>query len=155
MKFEHLDSITDDELRSRVKRWVASERQCTAQLIHHLVEIRRRELHLADGCSDLFYDCRDILGFNEDEAHSRAKVAEAAGRFPVVLDLPASGALRMTAVRHLAKHLTAENHRELLEAASFKTLEQVDVLIAHLAPKPDVADSSRRVGNSPCHPIAS
>ena len=47
-----------------------------------------------------------------------------------MLDSLAEGAVNLTTVRLLAPHLTAENHRDLLDAASHLNKGQVELLIA-------------------------
>jgi hypothetical protein len=72
-------------------------------------------------------------------------VARVARKFPLTLELLTSGALHLTAVRLLGKILTEENHREVLEAARHKTRREVELLIAQVAPRPDVAASVRKL----------
>ncbi|HEY3121391.1 MAG TPA: hypothetical protein VGL15_12250, partial [Vicinamibacteria bacterium] len=50
-----------------------------------------------------------------------------------------------TTVRMLAKHLTAENHRELLAEASGKSKHEVEKLLARRFPQPDTPASARRL----------
>jgi len=50
-----------------------------------------------------------------------------------------------TTVRLLAPHLTAENHTVLLAEAAGKGKQDVEVLLAHWFPQPDVAASVRKV----------
>ena len=57
----------------------------------------------------------------------------------------ADGSLTVTSVRLLARHLTADNHRELLAAASRRSKREVEELIAHRFPKPDTPSSVRKV----------
>lgn len=45
----------------------------------------------------------------------------------------------MTGVGQLAKHLTDDNHREVLERAKHKTMREIDLLVAELAPEPERA----------------
>jgi hypothetical protein len=72
-------------------------------------------------------------------------VARVCRRFPVILDLLSSGAVGLSAVRLLSPHLTAENHREVLDRATGKRLQDVQVLVAELAPRPDVPASIRKL----------
>jgi hypothetical protein len=51
----------------------------------------------------------------------------------------------VTSVRLLARHLNAENHRELLAAASRRSKREVEELIARCFPKPDTPSSVRKV----------
>src|SRR5207249_12070834 len=66
-------------------------------------------------------------------------------RFPVILDLLASGEVTLTTVRLLGRHLSPENHEAVLARAKGRTRQQIDVLVAELAPRPDVPSSVRRL----------
>jgi hypothetical protein len=72
-------------------------------------------------------------------------VARAARRFPVILELLASGAVNLTSVRLLAPHLTAENHAAVLESARGKKRAEVEEIVARLAPFPEVPPSIRKL----------
>jgi hypothetical protein len=82
---------------------------------------------------------------SEQDAYSRVAVARAARRFPVVFERLQSGDLNLNAVRLLAPHLTAENHREALDSARGKNKLQVEEIAARLAPRPDVPPSIRKL----------
>jgi hypothetical protein len=71
--------------------------------------------------------------------------ARVARKFPLALELLTSGALHLTAVRLLEKVLTEENHREVLEAARHKSKREVELLIAQVAPRPDVPARVRKL----------
>ena len=102
-------------------------------------------MHLQAGYSSLFAYCRDALALSEHEAYNRIEVARAARRFPVVFELLAEGAVNLTAVRLLAPHLTAENHRDVLESARGKRRSEVEEMVAKLSPRSDAASSVRRL----------
>ena len=73
------------------------------------------------------------------------EAARAARRFPVVLGLLSDGSLTLTTVRILAPHLTADNHRELLESACRRSKREVEELVARLFPRPAVATLVRKL----------
>jgi len=130
-----------DRLRDMANR----ERVATAELIAHLAELDTRSLlYAAKGFGSLFRYCTDALGFSEDAACARIDAARAVRRFPVVLDHLASGSLTVTALRIIGKHLTVENHEELLRRASGLTVAELTKLAATLAPRPDAAPVIRR-----------
>ena len=137
--------LSDADLLSEVTRLVARERHETAQLIASLAELDARRLYLGHGCSSLFTYCTQVLHLSEHAAYGRIEAARAARRFPTVLELLAEGAITLTAVGLLAPHLTAENHRELFDAARHKSKRDVELLVARLRPRPDVASSVRKL----------
>jgi hypothetical protein len=145
-----LTRVPDQELVSRMKGLIASERHATAELVAHLAELDTRELHLREGYPSLFLYCRDVLRLSEWEAYNRIEVARSARRFPMILDLLADGSVHLTAVRLLAPHLTPENYRHVLESARGKTKAEVEQIVARLAPQPDALFSMRKV-SAPLH----
>ena len=148
-----LTRLSDAELVTRLKGFVVRERGATAQIVAHLAELDTRDLHRREGYASLFVYCRDAVGLSEAEAYNRIEAARAARRFPVILGLLADGALHLTAVRLLAPHLTAANHREVLESARGKRKAEVEEIVARLSPRPDVPCSVRKLpGPSPTPP---
>jgi hypothetical protein len=105
----------------------------------------RPSLYAAEGHGSLFTYCTQVLRLSEDAACNRIAVARACRRFPRLLDLLASGALSLTSVRMLAPCLTPENHDTVLSRASGRSRREIDVLVAELAPRPDVAPSIRKL----------
>ena len=138
-----LTRLSDAELVTRLKGFVARERDATAQIVAHLAELDTRDVYLREGYPSLFVYCRDALGLSE--AYNRIEAARVARQFPVILDLLAEGAIHMTAVKLLAPHLTAGNHRDVLESARGKRKVEVEEIVARLSPRPDVPPSIRRL----------
>jgi hypothetical protein len=61
----------------------------------------------------------------------------------MILELLASGEVTLTTVRLLGRHLTPENHQSVLARAKGRNRQQIDVLVAELAPRPDVPSLRR------------
>ena len=120
-------------------------RESTAELIAHLVELERRNLHLACGFDSLFGYCRHVLRFSEHESYQRMQAAHIAARFPVILPLLADGRLHLAGVRLLAPHLEDEDHLALIGGALGKSKRKIEELLARWFPKPDVPTSIRKV----------
>src|SRR6185295_8987126 len=118
----------------------------TAELVAHLASLESRpSAYAAKGFGSLFAYCTQALHLSWDAACNRIEAAKICRRFPVVLCLLGSGAVTLTAVRMLGRHLTADNHEAVLERAKGCTVSQIEDLIAELAPKPDVPPSIRKV----------
>jgi hypothetical protein len=137
--------LSDGELIAAVMRCARDEKHATAVLVAHLAEFDARRLFLAAGYSSLFAYCCEVLGLSEDATCNRIEAARACRMFPAVLDRLADGSLTVTTVRLLARHLTAENHQELLAAASSRSRRAVEELVACHFPKPDTRSSIRKV----------
>jgi hypothetical protein len=145
MKITIPSHLSDAELVAELTSLASRERDATTYLIAHLAEFDARRLCLAAGFPSLFAYCTEVRQLSEGEAYNRIEAARVARRFPVILDRLTEGCLTMTTVRILASHLTADNHGELLAAASGKTRREVEELVARHFPQPDVASSIRRL----------
>jgi hypothetical protein len=145
MSMTDLQALTDAALIYRIAVLARIERETAADLVAHLVELERRNLHLACGFKSLYSYCRRVLHCSEGGSYDRMRAAHAARRFPVVLALLAAGKLHITAVRLLSPHLRDEDHLALLGGAIHKSAEEVRELLARWFPRADVAPSIRRL----------
>jgi len=117
---------------------VSTERSACANVIFHLAELDRRKLYLEDACSSLFAYCVERLGYSEDGANKRVRVARLVQRFPQVLDDLASGEVHLTGLFLLSGHLTENNVEQLMDEARGRSKRQIEELIARWFPRPDV-----------------
>jgi hypothetical protein len=136
---ESLPSVSDRELLARMPRLVGRERMASAEVIGHLMEIDRRQLYLGEGCSSLFSYCRERLGYSEDEALKRLRVARLGRRVPAVLEELRSGAVHLTGLFVLSHYMTEENAEALLAEARGKSRRELERALARLFPRGDVA----------------
>ena len=130
--------LTNEELLASLKQLVAHERDVVADVVEHLAEVDARKLYIPAACSSLTTYCIEVLGYSEFEAAHRVRVARLVRDYPVILPMLRSGDLNLSTLRTLAPVLTAENHRERLEAAIGRTRSDVERLVAGWVPKPDV-----------------
>ena len=149
MKITHASHLSDQELTNTLMRLAQDEREATVALIVHLAEFDARRLYEPAGFSSLFQYCRAVLRLSEDAVYNRIQSARAARRFPVILDMLRARTLSPTTARLLARRLTAENHEELLSAASGLGKEEVAALLAARFPEPEVKASVRRLPMPP------
>src|SRR5712691_6185221 len=139
-------ALSDHDLLTRLTALAGREREATVELVAHLAALDARPaVYLAQGFGSLHGYCTQALRLSEDAACNRIGAARACGRFPVILDLLASGEMSVTSVRLLGRHLTPDNHQVVLEKAKGQTLKQIDVLVATLAPQPDARSLVRKV----------
>jgi hypothetical protein len=139
-------ALSDRELLARLENLATRERGASAELVAHIAALEARPaLYAAEGFGSLFSYCTTLLRLSEDAACNRIDAARACRRFPVILDDLASGALTLTSVRLAGRHLTAENHIEVLARARRRTRREVEALVAELAPKPDAPSLMRRL----------
>jgi len=147
--------LSDSELVGALAALASTERRTTVALIAHLAEMEARQLYLGAGYPSMFVYCVQVLRLSEGGAYNRIEAARLARAFPIVLDSLEEGLLNLASLRLLAPHLRTESHAELLAAAARKSKREVQVLLARMFPRPDVATSIRRLpdrtsdGNEP------
>jgi len=139
-------SLSDHDLLDRIAALAGKEREASAELVAHLAALDARpSLYAARGFGSLFNYCTEALHLSEDAACNRIIAARACLRFPAILESLASGAMSLTSVRLLHRHLTGENHEAVLTRASGRSRREIEALVAELAPRPDVPTSVRKL----------
>ena len=143
--FALASDLSDHDLLARIRELADEERETSVELVAYLATLETRpSLYAAQGHGSLFSYCTRVLHLSEDAACTRIDAARACRRFPVILELMASGALSLTSVRMLHSHLTPENHEAVLARASGRSCREIEALVAELAPRPDVPSSVRK-----------
>ena len=138
--------LSDQDLLAGLTVLAGKEREATVELLAHLAALDvRPSVYAAEGHGSLFTYCTQVLHLSEDAACNRIHAARACRRFPIILDLLATGALSVTTVRLLREHLTPENLEAVLARACGHSRREIDVLVAELAPRPDVPSSVRKL----------
>jgi hypothetical protein len=138
--------LSDHDLLARIPVLAGREREALVELVAHLAALDvRPSLYAAQGFGSLFGYCTEALHLSEDATCNRIYASRAARRFPVILDLLASGAMSLTSVRMLSGSLTEENHEAVLARASGRSRREIEALVAELAPRPDVPSSVRKL----------
>src|SRR5713101_6951520 len=140
--------LSDHDLLARLALLASRERETCVDLVAHLAALDSRpSVYAARGYGSLFTYCTQVLRLSEDAACNRIEAARACRRFPLILELLASGSLTLTSVRLLARHLTAENHQSVPAKARDRKRHEIEALVAELAPRPDLPSAVRRL---PC-----
>ena len=139
-------ALSDQDLLARLEVIAGKERDATVELVAHLAALDSRpSLYAAHGYGSLFSFCTQALRLSEDAACNRIEAARACRRFPLILELLASGSLSLTSVRLLGRHLTTENHQSVLAKARGMRRHEIEVLVAELAPRPDLPSTVRKL----------
>ena len=133
-----LSLLSDTELLARIPNVVLAERIAIADVVEHLMEVERRRLYLDQASSSLYTYCRERLGYSEDAAMKRARVARLAVRLPRVLDELRGGTIHLTGLFLLDRYLNDENAEELLAAARGTSRRELEKILATWFPRPDV-----------------
>lgn len=134
--------MSDDELWSAVPRFARREREDVVGLLVHLMEIKRRQLHVERAYSGMFTFVRK-LGYSEWDSHARSVAVDVAEKYRSVLGLLAAGRLTLSALVALAPVLKSENYRTLLRQACGRSRREVEKLVAGLVPEPPRRDVIR------------
>ncbi len=123
-------NLSDQDLLARIASLASREREASVELVAHLAVLDTRPaLYAAHSYGSLFGYCTKVLRLSEDHL--------------------ASGAMSLTSVRLLRRHLTPENHEAILARACGQTRRQIEALVAELAPRPDVPTSVRKLPTPP------
>ena len=147
-----LDSLSNEQLLARLPLLCSEERRATAEVIVYLAEVERRKLYLQEACSSLFAFCVERLGYSEQAALKRMRVARLYLELPQILDELKSGALHLTGLFLLSGHLTEDNVESLLAEARGKTRRELELVIARWFPRPDVLASITPLGAESTRP---
>jgi hypothetical protein len=148
--------LSDQDLLARLVVLAGREREASVELVAHLAALDTRPaVYAAKGYGSLFSYCTRALGLSEDAACNRIEAARACRRFPQILELLGSGAMSLTSVRRLGRHLTPENHQAVLGKAIGRSSQQIEALVAELAPRPDVPTSVRKLPTCSATPASS
>jgi hypothetical protein len=142
---DDLRALADDDLLRRMSELLAESRRVEWKLVAHIGEVDERKLYAREACESMFVYCRDVLHLSEHEAYLRIAAGRAAREHPMLLTMLADGRLHLSGIGKLAPHMTAENRDAVLARATHRTKEQIKVLVAELAPRPDVASSIRKL----------
>src|SRR4051812_3410788 len=137
--------VTDQELIARLRHLVRADRTLSARLLVHLGEVDARGLYRQDAYPSMFAYCVEELRMSEAEAYLRIQAARLGRQFPLIVQLFANGSLHLTAIKLLGPHLTAANHAQLLERASGKNKREIELIVAAVAPRPDVPSRMRKL----------
>src|SRR6266550_5523385 len=99
-------ALSDHDLLAQLRALAGREREASVEIVAHLAALDARpSVYLERGYGSLHAYCTQALRLSEDAACNRIEAARACRRFPVILELLASGQVTLTAVRLLGRHL--------------------------------------------------
>jgi hypothetical protein len=145
MELIDVSRVTDRALIDGLRRLVRADHTLSARLLVHLGEVDARGLYREYAYASMFAYCVDELHMSEAQAYLRIQAARLGRQFPLILQLFAKGSLHLTTIKLLGPHLTPDNYVQVLERASGKGKREIELLVAELAPKPDVPSRMRKL----------
>src|SRR5258705_13286988 len=96
--------------------------------------------------------CVGELHYSDGATYKRINAARAARNFPILFDAVAEGRLNLSGIVTLAKHLRPENVRDLVAAATHKTREEIELMLAQRFPRPNLPERVHPIAPSPLVP---
>ncbi len=137
--------LSDLELVSALQSMCVERRRLVADSIKLLVDLENRNLHARMACSSLHDFCQRLLKMSDSSAYRHMTAARMVRRFPCLLAKIENAELHLSSLVLLRDVLTESNVELVIEAASGKTTQQVEELVARLAPKPDLPTMIKRL----------
>jgi len=138
--------LTDQELVATVQQLVDNDRSNLIGLLVHLGELDERKLYLEAAKPSMFAYCVEVLRMSEGTTFKRIAAARVARRFPIILEMIATGEMHLSGLSLLAKHLTEANHLDVLARGRNKSKREIEKLTAQLCPQPDTAPFTNKQG---------
>jgi 5-methylcytosine-specific restriction endonuclease McrA len=123
-------SMTDRDLVTHFENTMRHERRLVAESVRLLIEIVRRDLHARLGYPSVFAMLRERCHLSESCASKRASAAAAARAYPEVLALLEQGALNISNLSLVSRHLNEENKTTFLKAACDLTHRALEDFLA-------------------------
>ncbi len=128
-------SLDARTLARRLGELAGDERQVQVDFLLHLDEFDRRRAYLEVGFGSLWDYCLQALHLREGAAGRRINAMRVLRRFPGLADALRDGRLCLSTLSLLGQVLTKENVEELVSRAAFRTMAEVDHLVASLKPR--------------------
>ena len=146
--------LSNDELLDRLHAHVGRGNAWLVGLLAYLAELDARRLYAEQACTSTWDYCVRRLGMSEGEAQRRIAVARLVRSFPMAGGYLERGAIHLCALYEMHKHITPDNHEELLREAMGKTTKAVAAMIAARFPRADVHACIEPLAPQPALPIA-
>jgi 5-methylcytosine-specific restriction endonuclease McrA len=143
--FWQLDEVSDERLVAGLRELLLAEGRSEARIVAHLAEVDARRIHLKGASPSLFEYCQKQLGLSDCQAYYRIVASRVGQKFPVVFELLERRQIHLTNIAPLAKHLTTENHLELLGEAGRLSKRELLRWLARRYPQPEVASGMRKL----------
>ncbi|MEK7356571.1 MAG: HNH endonuclease signature motif containing protein [Bdellovibrionota bacterium] len=103
-----IENLGDDELNTSAIGTASGQREMTAFLLRHLVEIQKRRLFSKYGCDSLHGYCRKVLSMCDPEAGRHVAAAKLLRDFPVIDEKFQAGTLSLTSLNQTQVFINRE-----------------------------------------------
>ncbi|MCB9462069.1 MAG: HNH endonuclease [Candidatus Eisenbacteria bacterium] len=143
-----LSNLTDGQLVTHADMAMRREHRSSVAVLDALAELDRRSVYLDHGYSSLFDFCTRRWRYSAATAARYIAASRAAVQFPRVRELLLEQRLTVCGVARIAKTLTEQNCRDLLERAADCSYAEIEALVASGREAPRIPDRVRVVGAS-------
>jgi len=148
-----LRTISDSELLSKLKTLVQTEREILTEILHHLLEVETRKLHLIEGYGSMFQYAIEALGYSEAQAYRRISAMRLLRELPQIADSIQNGSLNLTHLTQAREYFKSEAKKEealskdekltILSSLEHKTTRETEKIFAGLDPDKIPTDQER------------
>lgn len=139
------ERLSDAELIRAVKFLADRTRHGEFRLLAHIAEFDARRLCLEEGYRSAYEYCTATLGFDEQEAYKRIRVARLMRGFPEVYSALERRKVSMSALVVLSAWLQKDNVASWLKAAEGKSKREIEAIVAAQYPQAAQPDFVRNL----------
>jgi hypothetical protein len=100
-----LRMFTDSDLVSQTRMLIREEAKATRQVLLHLMEIERREIHLARGYGSMHSFAVEVLGYSDGSAARRVAAMRLIREMPETAEQLVAGSLTLETMSTLSNHI--------------------------------------------------
>ena len=133
-------TLSDESLESDLQVLVDRETLTTIEILHHLIEVERRELHLRAGYSSIWKYAVEGLKYSEPAAHRRISAARCVVEYPQLESYLKERRLSLTTLSLVAKLLSPENIDRVMEKVLDRTRVEVEDFLSVCRPKTRIVE---------------
>jgi len=145
------DHLSNPQIKQQLLAKVAADRANEAEILVLIGEADHRKMYADEGHPSMFVYCVKGFHFSKDVAFKRIHAARAARDFPLLIEAVADGRLHLSAVRLIAPHLTAQNVDELVAAATHRTCDEIEEMIARRFVRLETLLEGQAPRSAECH----
>jgi len=130
-----IKKLSDNALTVKLEELRSVERTTTLEILHYLIEVEDRKLHLELGYSSMFSFCTEKLGYCESGASRRIRTARCIREHPEVYTMLKNQEVNLSTVSSFSGVLTEANKDEVLGEVKGLSRDKVDMYVARYRPK--------------------
>lgn len=129
----NLNKLSNQDLNYSLKSLVQKERELLTEILWHIREVDRRELHLAMGYASLFAYLTEYLGYSAASSQRRIDAARLLIELPEVSEMIVSGKINLSQVSMLQQS-AREAKRVHQHKVATQTKKETLLQIEHIKP---------------------